>query len=236
MKNSNAKYYSVLFLVLGAVGLVLYRLIFRTAVGADGLIIRYTLPEILLWGLTACAAAGAVVLPRKCTVGQAKPLIGALGSLVYAAGVCTLLLTDPKGPAMLGMAYRGTAGLTVVSLVAGAIMQLRGREPHFAVTVAPCLMAILQLVECYQLWSERPLVLLYFFGLGAVLCVMLFSYHVMARIAKLPHKAMYSVCGLAGVFFCCVAAGQADFSIYFAAAALWMTAEMTALTPVAPEA
>lgn len=233
MKNSNAKYYSVLLLVLGAVGLLLYRCVMTGAIGADGLVIRYTLPEIVLWALTACAAVLSVVLTRKCTVGQSGKIPCALGSLIYALGVVTLFTAAAKGPAPLVMIYRGVAGVTILSLVVTAVLRLLGKEPHYLLSVGPCLLGVMQLVECYQLWSERPLVLKYFFGLGAVLSVMVFSYHAMARAAKLPYKALYGISGLLGAFFCCVAVGQGDFAAYFAAAALWITAEMTALTPEA---
>lgn len=229
MKKTNV--YSLLALVLGAAGFGLHRMIFRTGLDAQKLVVRGTLPEILLWVLAAGVLVGAFLLAGKTKVGQPNRWLGTLGCLLYAAGISSLLMENPQGPEMLTMAYRAVACLAIACLAASACMRMLDRKPWFVVEVGPCLMAILQLVECYQLWSERPLVLNYVFGVGAVLFVMLFAYHRMADNAGLPAKRMYAYAGLAGIFFSCVAAAQGDYSVYFAASALWVAAEMTALQP-----
>lgn len=223
--------FSVLFLLLGGAAYWLHQQIYIQSVDAMGLIIRGSWLEMALWALTAVAAVLAIVLSRKCTVQLCKPLVGVIGCLIYACGALTLIPGVPKGPEMLGLLYRGVAALTVVSMAGICIMRILGKEPHFALEIAPCILGILQLVECYQLWSERPLVLNYFFGVGAVLCLMLFSYHRLERSAKLPNKALYPISGLLGCFFCVAAARQGEFTLFFLAAAFWMAAEMTGLTP-----
>lgn len=229
MKISKTTFYSALYALLGAAGVLLYRQAFAASTDEMGLLVRGSLPEILLWVLTACAAAGAVVLSRKCTVGDPHPVAGILGSLVYIAGIFTLLREPVNGPELLTLLFRGAPVLTMVCLAASIVFYALRRKPHFLLELAPALLAFLLLVECYQLWSERPLILNYFFGLGAVLSLLLFSYHRLERSAQMPCKALYPITGLLGVFFCLAAVPQGDFSRFFAAAALWIAAEMTSL-------
>lgn len=229
MKKTNA--YSLLALLLGAIGWVLYGQIFRTSMDAEKLIVRGSLPEILLWVLAAVVLVGAYFLTQKTVVGQPNRWLGTAGCLIYAAGVASLLMEEPQGPELLTLIYRGVACLTVVCLAASACMRLLDRRPWFLLEVGPCLMAILQLVECYQLWSERALVLRYVFGVGAVLSLMLFAYHRMADNAGLPSKRVHAYAGLLSCFFGCLAAAGGEFSLYFAASALWAAMEMTALQP-----
>lgn len=230
MKLSKNTFYSALYALLGAAGVLLYRRAFSVSTDDMGLLVRGSVPEILLWVLTACAAAGAVVLCRKCTVGDPHPVAGILGNLVYIAGCFTILQEPVKGPELLTLCFRGAACLTMVCLAGSIVFYAMGKKPHFLLELAPALLAFLLLVECYQMWSERPLILNYFFGLGAVLCLLIFSYHRLERSSGLPFKAMYPITGLLGVFFCLAAVPQGDFSLFFAAAGLWMAAEMTALT------
>lgn len=230
MKISKTTFYSAVYALMGAAAVLLYRQAFLMSTDASGLLVRGSMPEVVLWVLTVCAVLGAVVLSRKNAVGDPGSVMGILGSLIFAAGIYTLLQEPAKGPEALTLMYRGVACLTMVSLAAAAVFRLMGKTPHFVLEIAPALLGILQLVECYQLWSERPLILNYFFGLGAVLCLMMFSYHRMARSAKLPHSIAYPISGLLGTFFCLAAVPQGDFSMFFGAAGLWMAVEMTALT------
>lgn len=218
----------VFYMLLGLVGCWLYWAIYSRG---EQILTRGTLPEILLWVLTAAVFAGAFVIIRGTQVGEIQRGVAWVGNIVYALGTATLMLESPKGPAGLILLYRTFVCLSAAALLAELLTAKSGKTVKFLVKFPPCVLALLHLVECYQLWSEKPLVLDYFFGLGAVLCLMMFSYHRLARSVDLPAKAIQPLCGLLGSFFGVVAAMQGEFTLFFAAAAVWMMAEMTNLQP-----
>lgn len=230
------KIYPFLFLLLGFAGLGIRNWLYQVSVDETNLLIPGTVPEILLWVLTAVVIIGAVVLCRGSVVGENDRFVEALGSLIFAAGIFSLLQIPAIGPAPLVMVQRIASWAAVGSLVVAAIMCIIGKKPFYLLTVAPCVLALVQLVECYQLWSERPALLNYFFGVGAVLTTALHAYHRMARSAVLKTGAFSAAVSLMGIFFCVVATAQGEYALYFGAAALWMTAELFGLTEQTAEA
>lgn len=224
------------FAAAGAAAALLYRAVFAGNLDARELLIRGSIPEIVLWVLTAAAIGAAIFLGRKFCVLDGGRIVGALGNAVYAAGVASLLMEEGVGPAPLVLFYRIMVIAAAASLAVTVVMQLLGKTPWFLLTVAPCLLAMLHVVECYQIWSEVPLFLDYAFGVGATLCLMLFSFNRLTKAANMPVKGLYTFSGLLGVFFCCVAAAAGDFVPFFAAAGVWMLAGTICLgTPAAEE-
>lgn len=222
MKQSNLKLIAPIYLLLGAAGAGLYRAIYAFSLDARELVIRGSIYEIALWALTAVVLLSAVVISSKTRVEAiGNPPI--LACLIYALGIFTLTLENAKGPVPLTMLYRIMTWAAIASLLASVLLRIFRKPHHFLLDVAPCILCILHLVECYQLWSEVPQLTDYVFGLGAILCIVLFAYHNMAFRAKLPGKRVYVFAGLAGIFFCCVAAAGTVFELYFLSTAVWMT-------------
>lgn len=221
MNHSKLKWISLIYLLLGASGAGLHRMIYSRALDDRGLIVPGNVYGIVLLVLTAAALLGAVAVSTKTKVtANGKPPV--VGCIVYALGIWSLTLTGAKGPAPLVLLYRTVTYAALVSLALMVILRLLGKPHYFLLDVCPCLLCILHLVECYQLWSEVPQLMDYVFSLGAILCAMLFSYHNMAMRAELPGSRVYVFAGLAGIFFCCIAAMQNVFPYYFLSTAVWM--------------
>lgn len=219
------KKYSWLFLIPGALGAWLYRMIFIVALDESELIVRGGWAEVCLWVLTAGVFIAAAVLCRKEDApGENPPLVA---SLALACGTFLLTRAEYTGPAPLILVFRVSAYAACASAVLAAVLWLLKKNHAFALDIAPCLMGILHMVVCYQMWSEIPQLLEYFFSLGAVLCVALFGYQLMAAHAKLPGGKMLTFSGLLGIFFCCTAAVGSNFSEYALCMAVWMIGNLT---------
>lgn len=222
-----------IFLLLGLGAWELQNRLFANHVEdpVSGLLPPATVPEILLWVLTACVIIAAFLLPRKAKMGQGGKITGSLSDVFFAAGVLTLLLEPLKGPAALVLIYKAFCIITAVCLAVTAVLRLLNKTPFFLLSVAPCVLCVLQLMEYYQSFSEVPQLMNYLFGLGAVLCLVLSAYHRMARAAGLPDKPWHYSVGLLAEYFCAAAVAQGVYVSFFCAAAVWMMAEMSRLRP-----
>lgn len=221
MKQSNLKLIAPIYLILGAAGAGLYRAIYSFSLDERELVVRGSIYEIALWVLTAAVLVSALVISCKIRV-EANGNPPVLGCLIYALGIYTLIFVEGEGPAPLVLLYRIMTYASIVSLLLAMVLRLLQKPHHFLLDISPCVLCILHLVECYQLWSEVPQLTDYVFGLGAILCAVLFAYQLMALRAGLPGKRIYVFAGLAGIFFCCVAAAGTGFALYFLGTALWM--------------
>lgn len=197
----------------------------------SGLLPRRTWPEILLLVLTGCVIVGALLLTRRTKMGQGSPVIGGASDLFFAAGILTLLLEPTKGPAVLVLIYKIFVIAAAASLAVSAVMQFMKKKPFFLLTLSPCVLCVLVLMEYYQFFSEVPQLMNYLLGLGAVLTLSLGAYHRMARAAGLPDRPYYFGIGLMAVYFCAAACAQGIYVCFFCGAAVWMEEEMDRLRP-----
>lgn len=235
MKRSNtSQWYSLCYLLLGFAAGGLYRWLYTAFMQnqLSMLLAGGSVAEILIWVLTALAAVGAFVLCRGKEIRQPSRFAGAFGDLVFAVGAASLWLEEPHGPAALVLLYRVFICAGAVSLLASAVLRVSGRKQNFLLEISPCVLCILQLVECYQLWSEVPQLMDYVLGVGAILFLTLTAYHRMARVARLKTSPRHYAFGLLSVYFCCAAVFQGDTAPFYAAAAIWVMTDLTALTTV----
>lgn len=229
--------FPIVFLLLGALACFCTRWALTSSLDELGLIIPATLPEILLWVLVAAALVLAFVCSGKCTTGGKNNVLPAIGELIYAVGVYTLIITPAKGPETMVLLFRVFSWAAAACLIASAAMRLMKKTPFFLLTVPVCILAIFFLAECYQLWSEVPQLLEYAMGVGAVLGLLLFSFQRMARSAAIPEKPRHIAYGFLGIFFCTAAASLGVYSMYLIAAALWIAADLiAACSPASQEA
>ncbi len=220
------------FLVLGVIAQSVYRWLYTLVEDpVSGLLPGFTAAEGVLWALVALAAVGAFLFTGKTTLAPAGPLAGVGGNVLFALGSATLLLEPVQGPAGLVVAYRGFCLLAVVSLLVMAFLRGTGRKVPFLLELGPCLMCIMLMLECYQLWSEVPQLTNYVLGLGAVLCLAMEGYFRLSRAAGLPEKSWYHAIGLLGIFFCAAAVAQGDFTWFFTTAAVWLAGTYAGLRP-----
>lgn len=222
------------YLLLGLLGWGLHKWLYTTQVEdpVSGLLPFGTLPEILLWVLTACVIVAAFVLPRRVRMGEGNPMIGAFSNAFFAAGILTLLLEPAKGPAALVLIFKVFCVLSAASLLISAVMQLLKKKPFFLLELFPCVLSVLVLLEYYQFYSEVPQLMNYVLGLGAVLCLALSAYHRMAQAAELPQSPIVPGVGLMAVYFCAAAGSQGMYASFFCSAAVWVAAQMARLRPV----
>lgn len=224
---------SPLYLLLGVAALGVHQWLYASYVedGVSGLLPDGTLPEILLWVLTACAVLGAFLLTRRTGLGTGNQRLAALGDILFALGAASLLLESVKGPAVLVAINRAFCVVTGLSMAASALLRLGGKKPPFLLQVCPCVLCVLQLMEYYQRFSEVPQLMRYVLGLGAVLFLTLSAYHRMARAAALPDKPHHHAFGLLAIYFCAAAVSQGAYIPFFTTAALWEALEMARLCP-----
>lgn len=226
MKQS--KLTPAIFLVLGALAYFCTRWVFTSSLDELGLIIPGTVPEILLWVLVAAAFVLAFVCAKKCPTAGQNNILSAIGELIYAVAAFTLTTVPAKGPATMVTLFQVSAYASVACLIASAVLRLMNKRPWYLLTLPVCLMAMLFLVECYQLWSEVPQLLEYVLGVGAVLSLVPFSFYRMARSANVPGKPWHNVFGFLSIFFCVGAASLGAYPLYLIGAALWIAADLTA--------
>lgn len=220
------------FLVLGVIAQSVYRWLYTLVEDpVSGLLPGFTAAEWVLWALVALAAVGAFLFTGKTALAPAGRLAGVGGNVLFALGAATLLLEPVQGPAGLLAAYRVLCVLAVVCLLVMAFLRGTGRKVPFLLELGPCLMCIVLMLECYQLWSEVPQLTNYVLGLGAVLCLALEGYFRLARAAGLPEKSWYHAIGLLGIFFCAAAVAQGDFTWFFTTAAVWLAGTYAGLRP-----
>lgn len=221
-----------LFLVLGTVAAALYRWLFTQVEDTiSWLLPAFTLPELLLWALTAAAAVTAFLCTRKTVLRPMGRIFPAVSSVLLGGGVATLLLEEVKGPEVLVQVYHGLCLLSAAALVAAAFFRGTGHPVPFLLELPVCLLLVLQLLICYQLWSEVPQLMDYFPGLGAVLCLTLAGFFRLTWVSGLPGKAWHNAIGLLGIYFCVMAVAQGRFGWFFTAAAIWLAGLYAGISP-----
>lgn len=236
MKNSaRSKFFPASFLLLGIVAAALYRWMYTAAVDAAGLLKPWSVQEIVLLVLTAVACIGSFADAKYCKAAGTGKLLPAIGNLIFAVGVYTLTTIPAKGPTAMVTLYRIFSYVSVPALAVSAGMQLTGKKPFFLLDVCPCVLAALHLVECYQLWSEVPQLMDYFFGVGALLGIILFAFYRIARSVDQPFLPRHLAYCFMGIYFCCVAVMMNAYSVFFATAAIWMVTDLTAALSGAPQ-
>ena len=72
----------------------------------SGLLPAFTVPEILLWVLTAGVCAAAFVLTQGTTFGRMGTSVPAVSDVLFAVGFVTQFLADVTGPVALVLIYR----------------------------------------------------------------------------------------------------------------------------------
>lgn len=233
-KLSKPAYLSPAYLLLGAIGMVLHWWLFtRVEDEISWLLPAWTLPQILLLALSALAIGAAFPLVRGTRIGFSSRVLETVSSLLFAGGTASLAaVQDLTGPVLLLRIYRIVAVLGALALVASALFAALGKKIPFLLEVLPCLVALVQLVVCYQQWSEVPQLMNYAMGMGAIVSLLLASYFRVARAADLPGKSWNHAIGLIGIYFCAAATAQATFCYYFCTAAVWLASEYAGMLPV----
>lgn len=251
-KIQNKGIFAMLFTLMGLAAWLLYRQMYASFMDERGLLVAWSVPEVLILVLMACALVGAFVVSHGSAMGQPNRILSAVGDLVFAGGVTSLFFDNVYSWEQVSNALNrlqngygrvangrmrdimlivtsAIAALAVLSLVVSCVRKLMNKQAIFLLNLLPFVVCALMLVECYQLWSELPQMMDYVPALGAVLSLGLTAFHRMERASGLPFKSRHAGFGLLTVFFCCASLGQGDFTLFLAAAAVWTLTDLSAL-------
>lgn len=231
MKNNRIPLFPFAFLAAGLLAAFLRARLFSAA-NEWGLLPEEPVTDILLWLLTAAAAAGAVVLGKKRGIAPPADALDGILLLPLPAAILLLLLQnqDIRIPVLL-WACRITAIAGAAGFAAMAVMLIAGKKPAFGCYAAPCLFLCVQLVVSYQSWSNMPQFQNFIFGLGAQLCMIFFAYHRASALAGNAPRRSSAAVGLLGIYFCVAASAASELLPLYAAGTVWLTIETSRLLP-----
>lgn len=194
---------------LGALGLVLGRLLYALALDSRGLLVRNHPLAYLLCLLIPAALVLVVSGVHKCTGAQEYPanfgpiLWAALGHVLAAMAIAlTVLTANASALGEPGALWRILGVLAVLGLLPAAWFRLRGKQPPFACYLALCLFLLSHLVSNYRQWCADPQILNYLFELLGIGMWMLFSYYCACFCVGLGKRRMQLATGLLTVVFC----------------------------------
>ena len=232
-KPSNLKY---LVPAAGLVGLALRAMLYRTALGSDGLLQRNHPLALILWGLTAAVMVTLWLISRKIQGPEQyqdcyrTSIPGALGCLAAAIGIfLTVLNYSPTSDRLtflctiLGYASAG------VLLVLG-FCRFSGFIPNFPLPTVLCLYLCLRMILQYQSWSADPQMQNYCFQLLGNVCLMLAAYHHSAFHVEMGNHKQLWFFSLAGVYFCALSLAGPEHWLFYLTTGLWALTNLTSLT------
>ena len=223
---------------LGALTLTLRLSLFLLGRDEKGLLITGHPLDILIWIITAAAAALVITQVWKLG-GSGKyehnfgPDAAAFaGCVVLAAGIAATVLLDWNAWTRMALLCNVCGLLAAPALVAAGLCRRRGSRPFIAFHGMVCLYLTVYAVSHYQIWCSRPQMQNWFFSMAAVLLLALFSYYQTAFDADMGSRRMQLITGLLAAFFCTAAvAGGEDVLLYLGGAA-WAITNLCRLTPV----
>lgn len=197
---------------LGALGLVLGRLLYALATDDRGLLVRNHPLSILLCLLIPVALVVAVLAARKAdpkmATGTGAAPLAAVGLVLTAVSLAlSILTTDVSTLGGPGKLWCVLGVLSTLSLLWGAGCDLRGKETFFACDLALCLFLLSHLVSNYRLWCADPQILDYLFEMLGTGTWMLFAYYCACARVGLGKPRMHLATGLLTVVFCLAALG-----------------------------
>lgn len=194
---------------LGALGLVLGRLLYALALDSRGLLVRSHPLAYLLCLLIPAALVLVVSGVRKCTGSQEYPANfgpspqAALGHALAAIAIAlTVLTADAASLGGPGALWRILGILATLGLLPAAGYRFRGKQPSFVCYLVLCLFLLSHLISNYRQWCADPQILDYLFELLGVGAWMLFSYYCACFCVGLGKRRMQLATGLLTVVFC----------------------------------
>lgn len=194
---------------LGALGLVLGRLLYALALDEKGLLVRGHPLTFLLCLLIPVALGLAILAARRGAPSASQNnALSALGQgLTAVAIVCTVLATDASSLEGPGRVWQIMGLLSAAGLLWAAGCHLRGKKPSFISDLLLCLFLLTHLVSNYRQWCADPQIMDYLFELLGVGAWMLFAYYCACARVGLGKPRMHLATGLLAVTFCLTALG-----------------------------
>lgn len=194
---------------LGALGLVLGRLLYTLALDDRGLLVRGHLLSILLCLLIPAALALALLgRQEEIPADFPKSPWAALGHGLAAVCIAVAVLTeDAEYLSLLGSLWRILGLLAAVGLLSTGWQRYLGKAPGFAGYLALCLFLLSHIISHYAQWCADPQILDYLFEMLGVGLWMLFAYYLACCCVDLDKPRMRQATGLMTVTLCLTALG-----------------------------
>ena len=238
--NAKSKKTPLLLLVtiLGIAALAARFVLYLTATDEKGLLTQNHPLTLVLWVLTAAAAAITVFFVRK--LGGAYSYEAnypasrgaAVGCLLFAAGILIAVLVNRNGNAPSEIA-RNVLGLLAVPALAGlAVCRWKGNRPHFAFHTIICLFLLLYTISHYALWSSYTQLQNAAFPMLGSILLLLFAYHQAAFDVELGNRRMVLGCGCMAVFACLAAFPFCPDPPLYLTGAVWAATNLCSRAPV----
>lgn len=208
----NPKFFLTLAAGVGALGLVLGRLLYALALDDRGLLVRGHLLSVLLClTIPAALVIALLALPGR---EEEVPVVlspnpwTTLGRGIAAVAIAIAVVTgDISELGSAGTLWRIFGLLAALGLVLSAWQQQRGKVPGFAGYLALCLFLLSHLVSHYRQWCADPQFLDYLFEMLGTVLWMLFAYYRACDCVGLPKPRMELATGLMTLTLCLTALG-----------------------------
>lgn len=224
---------------LGAIAMVLRRLLYLFATDIKNLLTANHPLEIALGCLTGAAM---VYLLLRVWKSDGSNLYGNnfapsrtafYGHCAAAAGIALTVLT--RGPVMrnyLGAAWSVLGGMAPACLVSAGYCRMRGKQPFFGLHLLPCLFLVFHVVNHYQVWSGNPQFQDYGFALFGTMALLFFAFYTAAFDVDVGRRRMQLGMGLAAVYLCLAELGQTRYPWLYLGGSLWALSDLSTLEPV----
>lgn len=193
--------------------------------------------DLLVWLLTAAAAALVVLSVRKLGGSAlyahnfAPSTPAAIGCTSLIGGIASTVFAGADSFLRLDMIRNYLGLLTIPALLWLGVCRIQGKKPFFGFHAAVCLYLTLHTISHYQTWCARPLVQSFFFPMAASICLALFAYHQTAFDAEMGSRRMQLGTGLLGSVLCLAAAASGEDLTLYVGGAIWMLTNLCSLTP-----
>jgi len=224
------------FLGAGVLAFGLRAALYAFAMDGRGLLVKNHPLSILLWCLTAAAAAALVIFcrgicgPDTGTGARPASLAPCLGCMAAAAGIAlSTFRSFGDFSSVLDILICVLGFVSVIALASIGICRLTGKKPYTLLHGVVCVWFALRLVSRYRVWSFDPCLQDFFFYLMAHMALMLAFYqHAAFGAAAGSHRAVWGA-SLAGLYLCCAALYSCEEPLLMAGFALWCFTGLTSL-------
>ena len=221
--------------VLGLVGAVFRSLALTTGIDDKGLLIRFNLPFLLTWVLTAGVCLWLLLSLRKLTDGSRyrelfpRDLISGIlsiaGGVLMAMVVVLKMRPDPVWIWVTGL-------IAAAGMIFAGTCRIRGLHPNFLFHGFICVFFIYQLVLNYQDWNANPQIHNYAVQMLACVALMLGSFHRACCDANIFNRRKLGFSMLMAVYLCLVSMSDGQMGLYYLAAGLWAAGNVCRLDPL----
>lgn len=242
MKTKKSFCLPVLMAVLGIAAAVLRMGLYLFGRDERNLLIAAHPLNLLVWAVTAAAAAVILAaLPklggsREYRENFAASVPAALGAFAFAGAIAAYVLGAWDAGSRMEL-LRNLAGLLAVpALIWAGMCRGLGKRPFFACHGLVCLFLTVYAISHYQTWSSRPQIQDYFFSMAAILLLALFAYYQSAFDADMGSRRMQTVTGLLAGFGCFAAAGSLEQFLLYLAGGIWALTNLCRPIPDVAEA